>query len=672
MTIDLQRVAAALGGEKKTPEGYVCKCPCHDDKSASLSLTESSSGKLIVNCFAGCKWEDVIEELARRNLVTRSSKPKQDKYKDAKLYTYYSLTGAPIARTVKLPSKKMWIERYDNGSWVSGLNGIQVPLYNLKSVLAADVVYLAEGEKDAETVINAGLCGTTNQSGAKHWPDHLTEVLRGKTIVICQDNDEAGRARTELLVKKLSPVAKELRLFEPPGVGLKGDISDWVANGGDVKDVFALSVSLAKTTPRVRQRAATRDDYYKLIDDFCGRPRRDIFSGRLMTFDTSDGLWNPTINYLEILRSECLVRSEGGNVKYNKGDIQSHLAAYEHSKPKELLIDIPVWDGRDRISEMAYMLKLKPEYGEKVTDEALSEMLKEWCSLVFERLKDPMVQNRVFVLQGGQGIGKDTWIEMLVGGLGQWCFPFTLMNGDKDVYLNVNRGLIMNISEFDRTNKMEASTLKDLITGHATQIRAAYDRDSKYRENRASFISSANVVDILRDHTGNRRFMIFEVESIDWQYRSWTKEERKEWQMQVLAEAKYLAEEKYRATASSRACMDEYIQESTPTDPEEMIVQMFVVLVNKSLTLSTKGEILVSDPEVLDIKTKIRKELGIHSAVKVSDVLKRHFMIQKRVGDTRLRVYRIPDAAMKLYIPENSSVNNEIEPVQGLLGIPNN
>lgn len=57
-------IIAALGGNSRTG---MCRCPAHDDKTPSLSVSNGDRG-VLVKCHAGCSQEDVIAELKRQNL----------------------------------------------------------------------------------------------------------------------------------------------------------------------------------------------------------------------------------------------------------------------------------------------------------------------------------------------------------------------------------------------------------------------------------------------------------------------------------------------------------------------------------------------------------------------------------------------------------------------------
>lgn len=64
----LERIARALGG-RRSGAGWVCRCPAHDDGRPSLSLGIGADGRLLLHCFAGCYFRDVISALEERGLL---------------------------------------------------------------------------------------------------------------------------------------------------------------------------------------------------------------------------------------------------------------------------------------------------------------------------------------------------------------------------------------------------------------------------------------------------------------------------------------------------------------------------------------------------------------------------------------------------------------------------
>jgi hypothetical protein len=60
-------IAHVLGG-RRCGNGYVVRCPAHQDRHPSLSLCDGERG-LLVKCHAGCDARDVLAELRRRGLL---------------------------------------------------------------------------------------------------------------------------------------------------------------------------------------------------------------------------------------------------------------------------------------------------------------------------------------------------------------------------------------------------------------------------------------------------------------------------------------------------------------------------------------------------------------------------------------------------------------------------
>ena len=59
----LEKVLERLHRPKRQGKGWVAPCPAHADKSPSLSVTEGEDGRLLLHCFAGCEYHDVMAAL---------------------------------------------------------------------------------------------------------------------------------------------------------------------------------------------------------------------------------------------------------------------------------------------------------------------------------------------------------------------------------------------------------------------------------------------------------------------------------------------------------------------------------------------------------------------------------------------------------------------------------
>ena len=124
------------------------------------------------------------------------------------------------------------------GGWSWNLDGVERLLYRLPETAAAvragEVVFVVEGEKDADRLAALGLAATTNPGGAGKWRPGYASTLRGARAVILPDQDLAGRRHAESVARSLSVrggggAAAEVRVLELAGLGEKGDVSDWIA-----------------------------------------------------------------------------------------------------------------------------------------------------------------------------------------------------------------------------------------------------------------------------------------------------------------------------------------------------------------------------------------------------------------------------------------------------------
>ena len=93
--MNAETIAKALGG-RRTGGAWMARCPAHEDREPSLSITVAKGGKVLVRCHAGCEQRDVIAALRARDLWTENGRrpfscsaphavtPRQPDHDDAK------------------------------------------------------------------------------------------------------------------------------------------------------------------------------------------------------------------------------------------------------------------------------------------------------------------------------------------------------------------------------------------------------------------------------------------------------------------------------------------------------------------------------------------------------------------------------------------------------------
>ena len=169
---------------------------------------------------------------------------------------------------------------------------------------------------------------------------------------------------------------------------------------------------------------------------------------------------------------------------------------------------------------------------------------KKWfVAMVASWMKDEVVNHTVLVLVGRQGIFKTTWLDNLIPPELRAYSSKLPLSGQisKDDRLRLCENGMLNIDELDAMCGREMNIVKSLLTSTDVNERAAYGRLKERRVRLASFCASTNKREFLTDITGNRRWLPFEVESIQNPFHTIIPYER------LYAQAKALVEEGYFA-----------------------------------------------------------------------------------------------------------------------------
>ncbi len=63
--LDLGEMLDRLNGKRRAGAGWVARCPAHDDREPSLSIGVGRDGRVLLHCFAGCSYSEIVERLRR-------------------------------------------------------------------------------------------------------------------------------------------------------------------------------------------------------------------------------------------------------------------------------------------------------------------------------------------------------------------------------------------------------------------------------------------------------------------------------------------------------------------------------------------------------------------------------------------------------------------------------
>jgi AAA domain-containing protein len=308
------QLAEMLGAEQvKNAEQWQVRCPAHNDRRPSLSITERD-GRCLLYCHAKCSYEDILSALRRTYGVVpsrpsngadaRGSKkqrpalflpfhawqPKRlkrfkaaSKSRYTQLHEYMDESGRHVlfihCRNDNTDPKQFTPAYYDGVSVIHTWPAI-TPLYHLDEISArpADPLLVVEGEKTADAaqlLLDTKYVVTTWAGGAKR-PDRTDwRPVRNRVVTIWPDNDAAGfEAADQVRNLCLSNGARAVRIVQVPAT---------FPESWDLADPLPANAR-PRTIRRLLREAASSEEVYAPIDavDLLAKklpPRREIVPG---------------------------------------------------------------------------------------------------------------------------------------------------------------------------------------------------------------------------------------------------------------------------------------------------------------------------------------------------------------------------------------------------------
>ncbi|WP_088224012.1 VapE domain-containing protein [Porphyromonas gingivalis] len=152
------------------------------------------------------------------------------------------------------------------------------------------------------------------------------------------------------------------------------------------------------------------------------------------------------------------------------------------------------------------------------SDKWLPYLTKWLVAVVANAMDDRKCRNHAcLVLTGEQGKFKTTFLDLLCPpALYGYSYTGKIYPQEKDTLTYIGQNLIVNIDDqLKALNKRDENELKNLITCPMVKYRMPYDKYVEEHPYLASFVASVNGNDFLTDPTGSRRFLPFEILSID-------------------------------------------------------------------------------------------------------------------------------------------------------------
>ena len=241
-------------------ERIQCKCPAHDDKQASLTISKGRKCTLFY-CHAGCKLDDILNAAGIKKTDTfyenkeksanwRKFIESREQRKIEGIYPYYCIDDGKYAfHKIRLSGKKIIYGRLENDKFRYGLSrnkprkAYRAIYGNIQNIYRAiqenRPVYITEGEKDTDTMTKKGYT-TFTYGGCSDWQSDFADILKGAIVYILADNDTPGKQVAQKIYDDVKTIADSAKIIIPMPDIPKADITDYFESGKTKEDFSML------------------------------------------------------------------------------------------------------------------------------------------------------------------------------------------------------------------------------------------------------------------------------------------------------------------------------------------------------------------------------------------------------------------------------------------------
>lgn len=544
-----------------------CKCPAHDDKQASLTITKGKKCTLFT-CHAGCSLESILSAAGLKKQDTfYDTEPQKanwqnyvesrEKRKIEAVYNYVSCNGAYAFTKIRLEGKKILYGMLENDRFTYGLSR-NTPRKSLKAIYGSvqainkaisenKPIFVPEGEKDVNTLTKQGYTAFT-YGGVNDWQSDFVELVKGANVIVLADNDKPGIAVANTILNDIQSVVKSVKVIVPMPDIPKADITDYF-EAGRTKEEFEqmlkqeqntvtqdrkdnlLTTSQGLSVEEVAELLAYRIDYDKegnikskkvmqTVRNFEIIMQNDYrIAGRLRfnEFSRQDYLvgsvpWDSRGNYRTWNSHDdsalySLLQSEYGmNNRNDYFDAIKNVCAKAKFHPIKDILDTLQWDGKEHIRG------LLPNYLGVEDSEYSYQVMKLFMLGAVSRIYHPGCKfDYTMILQGKQGLGKSTFLQLLA--LSDEWFNDSLDSLDSDKSAQSLMGSwIIELAELKSLARTAGGvdSVKRFLSATQDKYRVPYERRADIFLRQCVFAGTTNKSDFLQDETGNRRFLIIQ------------------------------------------------------------------------------------------------------------------------------------------------------------------
>lgn len=410
-------------------------------------------------------------------------------------------------------------------------------------------LWLTEGVKKGDALASAGLCAVAlpggvwgflgrNNKGASTviadldhiaWKDKETGAAR--TVWVIFDSDVMGKEGVRQALSRLTAILRNrgaqvypVYLPDRPD-GSKQGVDDFLANGGtvDLLKAYAGNSKLAVQMEQGFQRRMKTADYVDLVHGLG-------YDARFNTLSQTLEINGERMTDVLEAKLKSHLRDHGVDaVNVALEAVLGWAGTVRAYHPIKETLDGLTWDGQDHIWRLATYFKdvhvdLFPEtdWRRKIGAPAFGTFLLYWLVNAVARIYQPrLVRTTMLVLASRQQyIGKSKFCQWLASPFPGYFHEAAIDPDDKDHALRSADKFVWEVSELESTTtRKDVGALKAFITRAEVTERPAYGRHPVVLPTMANYIGTVNIEQgrgFLVDRTGSTRFMVCELETINW------------------------------------------------------------------------------------------------------------------------------------------------------------
>ena len=399
-----------------------------------------------------------------------------------------------------------------------------LPLWYESLPDSGETVYVVEGETCAEALRALGLWVTSVPNGSGSWKGGMPDMpkLQDNSLVLCPDRDRPGVELMQRLGDAfpgsswLWVEGTNADAWDDPSDGY--DVADWVVDGANRE---RIELAIRRDAPQLPVAP-----WYERIGDY--KTEKGGYS-RLKLLDLSKVLssmlhgalrWNDLKQAIEI---DGAPMSEI-DAKLSYGSFQAaHIDVSKDVAQDALLLSArerpyhPIRDYLESCNDPLDDATWQNIAGELLGSHAVefdNSALRKWLVFCVARIYEPGCPcGFVHILAGDQHLHKTRFYNTLASEA--WFYEgFIKTNKDADDITGLHMRWICEWGELDGGIKnRDSAGLKNFITRKTDLVREAYGKGHKERPRSFVLCGTTNKKDgFFSDETGNRRFVIFNVE----------------------------------------------------------------------------------------------------------------------------------------------------------------